>query len=255
MTPIEAWVQWYEANDLVYFPLYGIMNGACRCREGAKCDNPGKHPIYRWKDQPRRMPTELDNVGISTDNLVVIDLDDPAMDPADYPETFMTTTGKGWHLWYRASDAKQVRSIVGWRRKVDIRAHGGLIAAPPSRHKSGAEYRAANDSPIVLIPNDLLYALPERTSNYQRTGLVATESLQETPEVMFPMVATLVQQVLNYDTSRNVTLFKVACRYYEMATKNMLGTDALDEIIQAALATGLTPDEISRTLASARRSI
>lgn len=252
---MEAWVQWYEANDLVYFPLYGIMNGVCRCREGAACENTGKHPIHRWKGQPRRTPSELDNVGISTDNLIVIDLDDPAADPAEFPETFTTTTGKGYHLWYRASDRKQIKSLVAWRRKVDIRAHGGLVVAPPSRHKSGAEYRALNDAPINPIPDDLLYTLPERNSNYSRTGKVAQVELTETPEVMWPMVAMLVQQMMDWRDGRNVTLFKVACRLYEMADKGLLGSDALDEVVTAAFATGLTSEEISRTLASAKRSI
>lgn len=255
MTPMEAWVQFYEANDIVYFPLFGVLNGVCRCQAGAACANTGKHPTGRWKGQPARMPSSLDNIGISTDNLVVIDLDDdvPESVLAQYPTTFTTTTGHGYHLWYKASDRKAVKSLVGWKRKVDIRAKGGVLVVPPSRHKTGREYRAFNDSPLITIPNDLLYELPEKGADYHRTGKAAEVALTETPQMMFPMVSKLVTDMLDWQDGRNITLFKVACRFYELATKGMLGEDALSEIVQAALSTGLTSDEIERTLASAKR--
>lgn len=254
---MNQWCEWYEEIGLTYFPLYGILNGSCRCRLGSNCENTGKHPRGRWKDQPNRMPTELDNVGISTDNLVVIDIDVPDTAVVDeYPETFTTTTGHGFHLWYAADERKDVKSLVGWKRKVDIRAKGGLVVAPPSRHRNGSDYRVYRGDSIVTIPNDLLYQLPERSANYHRTGVTATVELDATPELMYPYVRKLVLDVLNYgDHGRNQTLFRVACRFYEMSTKNILGDDALDAIVEAALTTGLTPDEISRTLASAKRSI
>lgn len=255
-TETEAWVRFYESEGITYFPLYGVLNGACRCVMGKECQNTGKHPIYRWKGQPARMPTGLDNIGISTDNLVVIDLDDDVSEAvlAEYPTTFTTTTGHGFHLWYRASERKAVKSLVGWKRKVDIRAVGGVLVVPPSKHRTGAEYRAYNDSPIVTVPDTLLYQLPERGSDYTRTGSkAATVAVSDTPPMMYPMVARLITDMLEWQDGRNVTLFKVACRFYEMATKGLLGDDALSEITQAALSTGLTEDEIQRTLASAKR--
>lgn len=258
MTEMQEWAKFYEANNLTYFPLFGIMNGACRCRLGVNCTNMGKHPIFAWKDKPRRTPSDTDNIGVSTDNLVVIDLDGDVGESAlaDYPCTFTTTTGHGFHLWYRADRRKNVKSIVGWKRKVDIRACGGIVVAPPSRHKSGAQYRAFNDSPIVSIPDDLLYALPERSKNYNRTGQPASVELVQTPSVMFPMVGRLIAEMMDFgDHGRNQTLFRVACRFYEMSSKNLMGEDALNALSQAALDTGLTQDEVERTLASARRSV
>ena len=257
MSEMEAWTQFYADNNLTFFPLFGIMNGQCRCPQGAKCDNAGKHPRGRWKDLPSRTPAETDNVGISTDNLIVIDLDGdvPASVLAEYSPTFTTSTGHGFHLWYKASKEKQIKSFVGWKRKVDIRAIGGLVVGPPSRHRSGSVYRAVNDEPINQIPQRLLYELPERTSNYHRTGKVATVELSDTPPLMFPMVGKLVMELLNWQEGRNVTLFRVACRYFELSTKGLLGADALAEINEAALQIGLTSEEIERTLASARRSI
>lgn len=253
---MQEWVQWYETNSLVYFPLFGVLNGQCRCRLGSTCDNAGKHPQFKWKDQPCRTPTDLDNVGVSTDNLVVIDIDLPNETIiSEYPQTFTTTTGHGFHLWYKASERKDVKSLAGWKRGVDIRAKGGLIVAPPSRHRNGTVYRAYNDQSINIVPDDLLYQLPERNQNYNRTGQPATVDLNETPELMYPFVAKLVTEMLEYKDSRNQTLFRVACRFYELSSKSLLGEDALNEIVNAALHTGLTMDEIERTLASARRSI
>jgi hypothetical protein len=202
------------------------------------------------------MPGGLDNIGISTDNLVVIDLDDDVSESvlSEYPPTFTTTTGHGFHLWYTASPRKTVKSLVGWKRKVDIRAWGGVLVVPPSKHRTGAEYRTFNDSPIVTVPDELLYQLPEKGADYARTsGKVATVEVTDTPQMMYPMVAKLITDMLDWQDGRNITLFKVACRFFEMSTKGLLGEDALSEIVEAARSTGLTDDEIQRTLTSARR--
>mgnify|MGYP000302951722 CR=1 FL=1 len=59
MSEMGEWVKFYEANGLTFFPLYGIMNGACRCSAGKDCDgNMGKHPIFKWKDKPSRIPRQ-----------------------------------------------------------------------------------------------------------------------------------------------------------------------------------------------------
>lgn len=256
MNEMEAWVDFYEQNNLTYFPLFGILNGVCRCPEGAKCGNAGKHPRGRWKDLPSRMPSSTDNVGISTDNLIVIDLDGDVSKEvlSEYSPTFTTSTGHGFHLWYRASKDKQIKSFVGWKHKVDIRAIGGLVVGPPSRHRSGSSYRAINDERINHVPQRLLQELPERTSA-QRSGKIAMVELTDTPPIMYPMVAKLIRDVLNWTDSRNKTVFFVFCRYFEFAADNLLGMDAMQEIHQAAIEIGLTPDEIHRTMESARRSI
>lgn len=255
---MDAWVEFYEANGLTYFPLYGIMNGACRCKAGADCKgNTGKHPVFSWKGKPSRKPRVTDNIGISTDNLVIVDLDGDVPESAlnEYPGTFTTGTGHGYHLWYRADPSKPVKSVVGWKHKVDVRAMGGLIAAPPSRHRNGSVYRHVRGETIQPVPRWLLDSLPAKTEFKRRVGYEVTNVPSSTHGIMAPIGRQLVQAMLDWDESRNQTLFKVGCRFFEMAAVGNLGEDVLRDIMGAALETGLTADEIERTLNSARNSV
>lgn len=261
MTEMDEWVAFYEANGLTYFPLYGIMNGVCRCNahaEGRDCKgNTGKHPVFKWKGKPSRVPRSTDNIGISTDNLVVVDIDGDVSEESldEYPRTFTTGTGHGYHLWYRADPTKPVKSVVGWKHKVDIRAMGGLIVAPPSRHRNGSVYRHVRGDSIQPVPRWLLDSLPEKGESRRKVGYEVTEVPRETHSIMSAVGDQLVHEMRNWEESRNKTLFRVGCRFFEMAATKMLGEDVLREIMVAALETGLTADEIERTLNSARNSV
>lgn len=259
MNEMDKWIEWYQANDLVYFPIYGITNGICRCPAGADCGaNAGKHPVYKWKGQPPRKPRPTDNVGISTDNLVVIDLDGDVSEEVldEYPRTFTTGTGHGYHLWYRADPTKTVKSIVGWKPKVDIRAHGGLVIAPPSRHRSGSVYRHVRGETIQPVPRWLLDSLPERgTTQRRRVGHDVVSIPDGTHPLYAPLARKLIEELENWESGRNQTLFRVCCRYFEWAAAGVLGADVLAEIAQTAVNLGLTSEEVTRTIESASKSV
>lgn len=261
MTEQEQWLAWYDQNELIYFPLYGITNSTCRCKAGVECGaNAGKHPIKKWKDMASQRPRPLDNIGVNTNNLVVVDFDDDPGEEvlAEFPRTFTTSTGHGFHLWYKADPTKTVKSFAGWRHKVDIRAAGGMVVGPPSRHRSGAVYRHVRGDSIQPVPRWLLDELPERGERVRKIGHDVVPTLAHTHDVMLPLARRLVEEMENWadkSQSRNQTLFRVACRYFEHADANLLGMDVLADIYQAALRTGLTSDEIERTLHSASTSV
>lgn len=258
MSEMEEWVNFYKSYDLTYFPLYGITNGVCRCAAGSSCGaNTGKHPIFRWKGQPSRTPKSLDNIGISTDNLVVIDLDgDVGVEAIEaFPGTFTTSTGHGFHIWYLADPTKPVKSLVGWKPKVDIRAMGGLVVGPPSRHRSGSMYRHVRGDSIQHVPRWLLDELPEKGEVRRRVGHDVVVTLGETPNVMTPLGRRLVETMESTTEARNQTLFRLACRYFELADAKLLGQDVLAELFQAAVRSGLTSEEVERTLLSASKSV
>ena len=117
-----------------------------------------KTPIIPWTPFQTRLPTEQEicewfdqnpdaNIGIVTgriSNLVVFDLD--SEDAVDYgnakggfPDTPKVKTGKGYHLYLR-HPGFEVRNRVNQDLKIDIRADGGYVAAPPSVHGSGRTY-------------------------------------------------------------------------------------------------------------------
>jgi predicted butyrate kinase (DUF1464 family) len=65
----------------------------------------------------------------------------------------------------------------------------------------------------------------------------------------------LVREMDEWEVSRNQTLFRLGCRFYEFAGDGVLGADVLEALFDAALRAGLSPDEVVRTLESARRSV
>lgn len=257
---LDAWLKFYDGNGITYFPLYGITNGICRCPEGNVCKNTGKHPRVKWKGLQSQRPGSLDNVGISTDPLVVVDLDGDVDEDAlgVYPGTFTTSTGHGFHLWYKADPSKQVKTCVSWKHKVDVRAMGGLLVVPPSRHYGGGTYHHVRGETIRPVPRALLDELPEKGTYQRRVGHAVTVDISDTPAVMAPAGRKLIEEMeaaTNSEGSRNQTLFRLACRYFEFAANNLMGADFLEALAEAAKGTGLTEQEVLRTLDSARKSV
>nr|WP_011178342.1 bifunctional DNA primase/polymerase [Saccharolobus solfataricus]AAT00521.1 RepA [Saccharolobus solfataricus] len=144
-----------------------------------------KVPIIEWKPYQERLPTEEEvrkwfrdpstNIAIITGavsgNLVGIDFDDPNVytDFADklfYDpilgdkaySTWITKTGKGYHIYFRIDVDKGVFKQI-FRQKIDIegkhidmKAEGGYFVAPPSIHPSGSRYEFLAGPPMNKEP-------------------------------------------------------------------------------------------------------
>ena len=121
-------------------------------------------PLPKQDGQPRGKSADwfdqfpLANVGIVTgriSNLVVFDLDsedavDYALARGGFPATPKAKTGKGYHL-YMQHPGFEVRNRVNQTLRIDIRADGGYVAAPPSVHGSGRAYEWVESSCILDI--------------------------------------------------------------------------------------------------------
>lgn len=157
MTLLDAALS-YAARGWPVFPLHSIRDGHCSCRDGAACSRPAKHPrtpdgrtgascdpviIGRWWTC---WPDA--NIGIATgmeSGLLVVDLDDPdAVDEVRLPDSPCTVTGGGGRhvLYRRPPDGRYITGtrVLGPELRVDSRADGGYIVAPPSAHVSGRCY-------------------------------------------------------------------------------------------------------------------
>lgn len=124
-----------------------------------------KRPLVPWTDFQHRTASEAEirawftrwpdaNVGIVTgavSGLVVIDIDPHhggvesirrvERDHGALPRTVEVETGGGGrHLYFR-HPGRPVANRVGLAPGIDLRADGGLVVAPPSRHPSGRPYR------------------------------------------------------------------------------------------------------------------
>ena len=95
--------------------------------------------------------------------IVVVDLDSAEAsdrlreEELELPPTFTVRTAHGEHRYYRVE--KPVARQVGWRPGVDLcggmPGHAGFVMLPPSRHPSGAIYRATatlEEQPIAVAP-------------------------------------------------------------------------------------------------------
>jgi putative DNA primase/helicase len=160
------WALAYAGVGLRVLPIHTIRNGICSCK-GAKGCKPGKHPIATLvprgcldattdestiKGWLSRNPDA--NIAIATgkeSNLVVLDIDGTEgearlaaleREHGQLPMTVEVRTGKGRHLHFSyPNSASRIKSVA--RNNLDIRADGGYVIVPPSRHKNGRNYTFA----------------------------------------------------------------------------------------------------------------
>lgn len=150
---------------------------------------PGRKNYYvPWEDYQKRLPNETEinnwwskypnaNIGIVTgiiSGLAVIDVDDESEKeqiekyiPDNLVFPIATTPRGGQHWYFKCLDStiKSVAPIPGFK-KVDVRANGGVIIAPPSVGANGKIYKwqdnlSIESIEIPLIPDSLYRILPK----------------------------------------------------------------------------------------------
>ena len=150
-------------------PIVGVVNVApkiwrCQCARGEHCESPGKHPhaelvahgltdastdaatITRWHNAAPNI-----NFGVSTAKLVVLDVDgEDGRASLGHLErkhgalrrTWRVATGSGGrHIYFTPLPGADIRNSAGRLAKgLDVRAHGGYVVIPGSRHITGHLY-------------------------------------------------------------------------------------------------------------------
>jgi hypothetical protein len=165
------------AHGWSVIPVHAVESTACTCGR-ADCPSPGKHPRVRWDRWMGRAatPAELEawwarwpdaNIGVVTgwvSGLVVLDVDprhggDSALETLEArhgptPDTVGSLTGGGGRHLFFAHPPHLVPSRP-LATGLDLKAEGGMVVVPPSRHASGARYRwRSGHAPgeLVLAP-------------------------------------------------------------------------------------------------------
>jgi putative DNA primase/helicase len=161
LTNLEHALQYARLGWKV-FPLHTVYEGICTCKQPG-CTSEGKHPVNKgWQDDATTDEARITkiwtsnpyyNIGIATgraSGIFVLDFDkkDGGLDTLEQLQdehgTFTTleviTGSGGKHFYFKMPPEVDFGNRVKMLPGTDIRSNGGLVAAPPSMHKSGHRY-------------------------------------------------------------------------------------------------------------------
>jgi hypothetical protein len=271
----------YAARGIPVYPVHWprpIPDGvslACSCPRGPACDRPAKHPLVRhgvkeattdpdrigrwWQRWPQA------NVGLATGVMFdALDIDGPAGLAAigelqeaaalRLPGPLVATGGGGWHQWFAPTGLgnRPPRGLA----HVDWRGKGGCVLAPPSRHISGRTYwwlRSLDQAPLPEVPVALRARLDPDPPTPTRRARTAGSDMAGHPYGRRVLAAELAALGRATPGQRNRTLNQTAFKVYRYVASGLLDEEVVTAAFtETALAIGLDPAEVRRTLASAR---
>ncbi len=240
----------YANQGFEVLPIYGIREGQCTCGRN-NCDSPGKHPMTKHgvKDathDPAQIQAWLEshpdcNWAIATgEGLVVIDIDprnggmttwQALCREHDFrPNTLAVKTGSGGVHYYFRFDGK-VKGKLG--QGIDVKAEGGYVLVPPSRHASGQAYEwvGGEFDPNRIAPMpEWMVNLLQGSNHYNHPGLEKVQEGGRHNFLLSEAVRLQTQGVSAEDLWRRLHLINYA------QCEPPLESDEVDEII--AWATG-----------------
>jgi predicted P-loop ATPase len=158
----------------------------CTCGKKS-CEAAGKHPIeIAWQKRPLTEEQQVrdafaarkftPNVGVilglqpSGHYLIAIDVDDAERfktleaEHGRLPETAASESARGKKFLFlipAGVSTDRIKNITGLGKVkgVDVKAKGGQVVAPPSKHASGTVYRWASVGPIAQLPPAWILAI------------------------------------------------------------------------------------------------
>ncbi len=220
--------------------------------------NPDQIGLW-WRQWPRA------NVGIACGGplgLLVIDVDVGKHDgtaalreleeryvPLPRTVEVRTPTG-GRHLYY--SHSERVGNSAGKLGKgIDVRGHGGYVIAPPSVHPNGGAYEWAADNPPrpASAPAWLIRRLdPTVRRPHLRVAGPITSTNGYGRAALHSECAAVLRTA---EGGRNDRLNRAAFNLGQLVRHGYVSADdARDQLLEAAVAAGLTTGEAERTIAS-----
>jgi len=191
---------------------------------------------------------------------------------ADYlTDRWVAKTGRGLHLWYNPGLSLLVPSDDGFvgpgtiklGPKLDLKGFGGYVAAPPSRHPDGGVYEwlaEPGDEPPFEVPKGLARLIEEHIADL-RMAIEAKDVRRNAwgprwewgDHVYYAQAghdSLIAGMKTAHEGNRNAYLHWAAATLAEEGGVE----DDFEQLYSAALANGLTSEESTRTIRSARRA-
>ena len=211
-----------------------------------------------WKAAPY-------NIGLATgevNNLVVVDVDDEqiwatflATQAKELPIGPKVKTGKGHHLYFSYPAGRSIRNKQKPGMGFDIRANGGYVVAPPSIHPNGSVYEfTTTEEELPELPNWLLelIAKPKEVAktklDFNASIAAANDSLpygMQALENECQAIAAAPQGTRN--DQFNKSCFSIG----QLVAGGVINHSfAFNSLTKAAQQSGLSTEEIGKTLAS-----
>ena len=265
----------YAAQGRPVFPCHTPTGPGCSCCR-PDCSSPGKHPrtrrgLHDASTDPRtvinwwnRWPDA--NVGVVTgrpSGLVVVDVD-PDHGGIDSMRALVSEHGRlpdgprvrtgsgGWHVLFEAPDQPLRNSAGRLGAGVDVRADGGYVIAPPSRHVAGGQYRWIRGGTPPELPDWLTRLIdppaPEPAQR-SREPIHLPNALDRWAQAA---VRGEIDRVRYAPVgSRNHALNRAAFALGQIAGTGALDADAIaSHLHHAATSAGLGEYEATRTIRS-----
>lgn len=175
--------------------------------------------------------------------------------------TWVAKTGRGLHLWYAST---QPTGTIKLGPKLDLKAQGGYVAAPPSRHPDGGTYRWLIAPSAEVPPKEVPEPLARRIEDHVFDRAMAMESKRirqiawgpkyvEGDHVFYAQAGhdALIEGMSKAEEgNRNNYLHWAAATLAEEGGSD----DEFETLADVALRMGLDPVEVKRTIRSARRA-
>ena len=248
----------YAAKGLYIFPLR-IKGKQPANSHGYKEATISKEAIKaHWKAAPY-------NIGLATgevNNLVVVDVDDEeiwatflATQAEGLPKGPKVKTGKGHHLYFSYPTGRSIRNSQTPGMGFDIRANGGHVVAPPSIHPNGSVYEfTTTEEKLPELPNWLLELIAE-PKEVAKTKLDFNASIPASNDSLPYGMQALDNEcqviVTAPQGTRNDQFNKSCFSIGQLVAGGVINHSfAFNSLTQAAQQSGLSTEEIGKTLAS-----
>jgi len=236
----SAWfLELYKSLGLTVIPIhYGEKTPAVPSWKKFQSRRPSDTELAQWFSGP------FVNIGIVcgsiSDNLVVVDFDDRQayrrfFSPSIEKDTITVQTSKGLHVYLRS--LAQVSSFKILKLKIDVKAEGSYVIAPPSLHPSGKVYEFTNsDVTSVMVVEDAAASIRKRA---RELGALVSAS----PSSQLP-TAIQVDECIRLDPREIAKIVRILVPYWIPGSRNNLACALLGFLIKR----GVDEESASRVI-------